>query len=321
MRRLGVLALIAHLCAFLSGCILLDAADLGYMATHHGRHIDEAPVSASGGDMAAGSIGGMLGGMGPSGGKKNANAGPTNIGGLLGGMGPSGGKKTGSAAADTVGGLLGGQAPAPSTVGGFMGDQMRPVGAGTNALLGPATPGAPGDVAPTITRTSTQPIVGPNPTYDNTGRPLTDGPVSSVPNASLGQKVGLFAGLAPFGIGALNAVPDRVDALTGDDTTGGAGTGGMIGRGIDALTGQRPGRVEGQVGNRVASSGNARGARPSDDSRIMDRAGAAATAALLGDGPDSGAAGTDALFSDVQLADRRKRSDFAGTNMLLKAAA
>lgn len=195
--------------------------------------------------------------------------------------------------------------------------------AGANALLGPATPGAPGDVAPTITRTTLPAGVSPTPsaaeTYDRTGRLKTMGTSPYVSDPSIGQLVGAGVAAAPVA-GTLNALGGvAARAINGDSQTD-TFDGGMIGRMIDGARGVSPGPTTGYSGNSVASSDHARGARPSDDSRIMDRAGAAATAALLGDGPDSGAAGTDALFSDVQLADRRKRSDFAGTNMLLKAA-
>jgi hypothetical protein len=79
--------------------------------------------------------------------------------------------------------------------------------------------------------------------------------------------------------------------------------------------------VDGYVGNRVAPNTNSRNDRPSDDTRLLDRSSAAATNALTGDTPSPSGAGTDALFSDVMLSDRRKpKSDLAGTNMLLRSA-
>lgn len=153
---------------------------------------------------------------------------------------------------------------------------------------------------------STQDASGP--VYDKTGRMVSDGTVPNVPDASLGQKIGLFAGLLPGGL--LNSLPDLYDAVKDPSAPP---KGGAIGAGIDSLTGETPGRIQGTVPNRVASSTNSRGDRQSDGAAIQDRA-------QVGDSDSdlTGAAATDYLFSDVQLEDRRKyKPAGAGTAMAL----
>jgi hypothetical protein len=70
--------------------------------------------------------------------------------------------------------------------------------------------------------------------------------------------------------------------------------------------------VVGYVGNRVASSTNSRGGvRPADDTRLFDRASAAARDEIAGGSPDVTTGGDDggAEFSSVKLADRRRPYD------------
>lgn len=158
-------------------------------------------------------------------------------------------------------------------------------------------------------------------TTDLTGRPKYQGTSPYVADPSLGQFAGAILGLAP-GVGTLNRLAGVGMSLADGDSPVAGDDGGAVGRLLDGARGVKPGGTTGYVGNRVASSSNSRsGERAVDDTRLADRASAAGTAALTGDGPDSGGAGTGALFSDVALADRRKpRSDLAGTNMLLRAA-
>lgn len=152
---------------------------------------------------------------------------------------------------------------------------------------------------------------GDSDVTDKTGRLVSEGTVPNVPNASLGQKIGLFAGLLPGGM--LNSLPDLEDAV---ENPGAPPKGGVVGRGIDAMTGETPGAIEGSVPNRVASSDHTRGARPSDGGN----ADGLQDSASVGDAdPDlTGAAATDYLFSDVQLDDRRKYKPVgAGTAMAM----
>lgn len=191
-----------------------------------------------------------------------------------------------------------------------------------NSDLGKQTGG--GDEAPTITRTAPTQVLPsgatltPNntDTYDTTGRLKSQGTSPYVSDPSAGQIAGALLGAAPVA-GTLNRAAGLAAGLANGDNPVSGDDGGMLGRMIDGLRGVKPGAVTGYTGNRVASSTNSRGDQ-GDDTRMADRAGAAATAALTG---DSVGAGTSALFSDVTLADRRKpRNSGAGTDMLLKAA-
>jgi hypothetical protein len=176
----------------------------------------------------------------------------------------------------------------------------------------PTSP-TPDDQAPTITRLSAPKALPPDwssqpssaDTYDRTGRLLTSGSSSYVPNPSAGQIFGALSSIGPYGALTSSAAV-AASALNGDTTY----DGGAIGRVIDGIRGVAPGQSVGFVGNHVASNTNARGDRPADDTRLMDRSGAAARDAL-GGAPDDGATGDDgdAEFSSVRLADRRRPYD------------
>lgn len=209
-----------------------------------------------------------------------------------------------------------------ATAAGLLSAMTKPSGptgpAGTNALTG-------GDNAPTFSRRGAPGDLSSSPDsadkYDITGRLLSEGTSPYVSDPSIGQLVGAGLTAAPMAGSLNNAVGAGESALDGGKF-GDSYDGGAIGRLIDGMRGVQPGPVTGFTGSRVSSSTNSRGGELSsvDDPRLADRASAAATNALTGDAPTVGA-GTDALFSDVALTDRRKpRSDLAGTNVLLKAA-
>lgn len=230
-----------------------------------------------------------------------------------------------------VGGSIGGGSGTHGGgMAGFGGGQTgkkKPSGAGTDALHGPGgsvaaadTPGGMTGGAPGATTKSTATGDTPAGTAALLRPPVTrpgldDG--TTVPGygpdspASGGQVVSAL-GLAS---GVTNPAGMLANGLTEDDTNRT-----LFGRQWDATFGGTPGTPV-ATRNPIANNSLSRGDNASvDDTRLEDRASGAATAALTGDAPSSGA-GTDALFSDVALQDRKKpKSDLAGTNMLLKAA-
>jgi hypothetical protein len=207
-------------------------------------------------------------------------------------------------------GTKGGQTAADIERANQLGSNGKATGSGGGTQMGPEGVANPTGASPQALAPKQVPA---GPVYDKTGRLVADGGIANVPNASLGQIVGAAVGAAPFGMGMLNS--------TGDYSTdpNQAPRGGWAGRFIDGIRGVEPGAVEGQVANRVASNTNARGDRPSDDTRLMDRASAAAQAGLNGGTPtDSVGDDGGAEFSSVRLADRRRPYDDVSAADLLR---
>lgn len=278
---------IALLCMTAQGCIV-DVAD-GVYALTTGRHIDDGwyggnmAVLGPGGSVAAGTAADKNKKNGP-GGQTNASSGAAGALRSLTDKAAQNAFAGGGLAspAASVGALTAGAQQGIDKLGGQGG---KSAGAGTNALLRPPP------VRPGLTD-GTVPGYGPD-------SPASAGQVVSA--------LGLAAGITnPLGLAAGAASEDQTNRT-------------LLGRSVDSLFGGKPGTPV-QTRNPIANNTNTRGdVQQSQDGVLADRAGRSAAAALTGDAPQTG---TDALFSDVTLADRRKpKSSLAGTQMLMKAVA
>lgn len=140
------------------------------------------------------------------------------------------------------------------------------------------------------------------------------GSVQNYPNAdSLTVFEKVFAPLAP-GVGAGLAAAEAGKLLDDDDSTN-------FGDGKTVLGGD-PGPQSGWQRDRGkgASSFNPNDPRGTDSREIPGTSYGAGTQALTGDSDETVGAGTDMLFSDVTLRDRRKAKNYgAGTEMVLGA--
>lgn len=218
--------------------------------------------------------------------------------------------------------------------GGLTQTQARVIGPGASVAAS-KTPGGltgrvPGrtdasgdsDAAPTITRVGTPSVLPagatmtPNATdtTDITGRPKYQGTSPYVSDPSAGQIAGALLGVVPGGAGLVNRALGLGMSLLGGENPVTGDDGGALGREIDGARGVKPGPVTGYTGNSVASSTNSRGDRPSDDSRLLDRAATAATAALTGDASPALDASVD--YSGVRLSDRRKPRDLSDQELI-----
>ena len=148
------------------------------------------------------------------------------------------------------------------------------------------------------------------------GRGLTDGTITGYgPDSppSLGQ-IASAVGLA----GSVTNPASLIGTAATEDDTNRT----LLGRTIDSIFGGTPGTpVPGGVPNHIADSTNR---RQDGDTRLLDRASAAARAGLTGDrpdGPSDGHTGGDdggAEFSSVQLRDRRRPYDEVAAIDLLR---
>lgn len=159
------------------------------------------------------------------------------------------------------------------------------------------------------------------------GGPIPPGATPDVPNASWGQVIGNMTQALPGGM--LNNAEDAVDAIAKGKAPG-VGTGGTVGRAIDAATGQTPGRQEGYRADRyrgedsMGGIGGSGGAVSDDAGQDFPQAAmlSPASRAIVGDSSET--PGSDAIsgaFSDVTLQDvpeqlRRRRS---GTSSMMTA--
>lgn len=177
----------------------------------------------------------------------------------------------------------------PTGAGGGGQTQIGPEG-----IANPSSPAAPSTPAPA----KLMPAFAPN------GRPLTDGTIQTYDDPSLGQVVSALTRMPISPLGVISTLASVADSdQYGRD---------MLGRTIDEENGSTP--DPGYQGpNRIASNTYSRG---DNDTRLMDRASAAARAGLSdaagGAAPADAATGGDdggAEFSSVKLADRRRPYD------------
>lgn len=176
--------------------------------------------------------------------------------------------------------------------------QGKSTGSNGGTQMGPegvANPTSSSSAAPTATTQSQM-------YFTKSGRPLADGTIQTYDDPSLGQVLSALGRLPTGPLGVVSALASIADSdQYGRD---------LLGRAIDEENGSTPDAGY-QGPNRIASNTNSRG---DNDTRLMDRASAAARAELSGSTPadtDTTAGGDDggAEFSSVKLKDRRRPYD------------
>jgi len=133
-------------------------------------------------------------------------------------------------------------------------------------------------------------------------QPKPMGAVPFIGSPSLGQILGTtISALVPGG-GLLNNAPDIARGKFSTQTSGG-----LLGEGIDSLTGQKPGPQTGWSADPSMTPGRDRAQRGTTSRESFDQTTlGSASSTASGDAAERPAARDAENFSDIQMADRRK---------------